>query len=79
MHLLKNVEREMYWGHAHYMAQTSGAMSGSDADLPSSSIAMSGLLKQLLKGDTDAQQKSGDFEGYGDSQSIAQDLAGGLS
>lgn len=78
MHLLKNVEREMYWGHAHYMAQTSGAMSGSDADLPSSSIAMSGLLKQLLKGDTDAQQKSGDFEGYGDSQSIAQDLAGAV-
>jgi len=78
MHLLKNVEREMYWGHAHYMAQGSGAMSGSDADLPSSSIAMSGLLKQLLKGDTDAQQKAGDFEGFGDSQSIAQDLAGAV-
>lgn len=78
MHLLKNVEREMYWGHAHYMNQTTGAMSGSDADLPSSSIAMSGLLKQLLKGDTDAQQKSGDFEGFGDSQPVAADLAGAV-
>jgi hypothetical protein len=76
MHLLKNVEREMYWGHAHYMAQASGAMSGSDADLPSSSIAMSGLLKQLQKGDADAQHRSGDFEGFGDSQSIQSDLAG---
>lgn len=78
MHLLKNVEREMYWGHAHYMAQSSGAMTGSDADLPSSSIAMNGLLKQLLKGDSDSLQRSGDFEGYGSQQSIAQDLAGAV-
>lgn len=78
MHLLKNVERELYWGHAHYMNQTSGAMSGSDADLPSSSIAMSGLLKQLLKGDSDANMRSGDFEGYGAQSSIAQDLAGNV-
>lgn len=78
MHLLKNVERELYWGHAHYMNQTTGAISGSDADLPSSSIAMSGVLKQLLKGDTDAQQRSGDFDGYGQSSSIAQDLAGAV-
>lgn len=78
MHLLKNVERELYWGHAHYMNQTSGAMSGSDADLPSSSIAMSGLLKQLLKGDSDANMRSGDFEGYGAASSIAQDLAGNV-
>jgi hypothetical protein len=76
MHLLKNVERELYWGHGHFMSQSSGAMNGADADLPSSSIAMSGMLKQLLKGDADAQQKAGDFEGYGDSQSIATDLAG---
>lgn len=76
MHLLKNIEREMYWGHAHFMSQSSGVITGSDADLPSSSIAMSGLLKQLLKGDTDAQMQSGDFLGYGDSSSIAQDLAG---
>lgn len=78
MHLLKNVEREMYWGHAHYQNQTTGAMSGSDADVPTNSIAMSGLLKQLLKGDTDAQQISGDFVGYGNSSSIAQDLAGAI-
>lgn len=78
MHLLKNVEREMYWGHAHFMNQTTGAMNGADADLPTNSIAMSGLLKQLLKGDTDAQMQAGDFEGYGQSQSIAQDLAGAV-
>lgn len=76
MHLLKNIEREMYWGHAHFMNQSTGAVNGSDADLPSNSIAMSGLLKQLLKGDTDAQMQAGDFLGYGDSNSIAQDLAG---
>jgi hypothetical protein len=78
MNLLKNVERELYWGHAHYQNQTTGAMSGSDADLPSNSIAMSGLLKQLLKGDTDAQMVSGDFLGYGNSSSIATDLAGAV-
>lgn len=78
MHLLKNVERELYWGHAHYQTQTTGAMTGSDADLPSSSIAMNGLLKQLLKGDTDAQMISGDFNGYGTTGSIGQDLAGAV-
>lgn len=76
MHLLKNIEREMYWGHAHFMNQTTGAESGSDADLPSNSIAMSGLLKQLQKGDTDAQMQAGDFLGYGDSSSIITDLSG---
>ncbi len=78
MHLLKNVERELYWGHAHFQNQSTGAMSGADADLPSSSIAMSGLLKQLLKGDTDAQMISGDFNGYGTTSSIGQDLAGAV-
>jgi hypothetical protein len=78
MHLLKNVERELYWGHAHFMSQATGAVTGSDADIPASSIAMSGLLKQLLKGDTDSLQRSGDFEGYGSAQSIAQDLAGAV-
>lgn len=78
MHLLKNVERELYWGHAHFQNQSTGAMNGADADLPSSSIAMSGLLKQLLKGDTDAQMISGDFNGYGTTSSIGQDLAGAV-
>jgi hypothetical protein len=76
MHLLKNIERELYWGHAHFMNQSSGLESGSDADLPVNSIAMSGLLKQLQKGDTDAQMQAGDFLGYGDSSSIQSDLAG---
>jgi hypothetical protein len=78
MHLLKHVERELYWGHAHYLSQAAGAMTGSDADLPVNSIAMNGLLKQLLKGDRDILHRSGDFEGYGDSKSIAQDLHGGI-
>lgn len=78
MHLLKNVEREMYWGHAHFIDRTTGANDGADSSLPSNSIAMSGLLKQLKKGDTDAQQRSGDFEGYGDSQSIIQDVGGNV-
>ncbi len=78
MHLLKNVEREMYWGHAHFLNRLNGANDGSDASLPSSSIAMSGILKQLKKGDQDVLQRSGDFEGYGDAQSIAQDLGGNV-
>jgi hypothetical protein len=76
MHLLKNIERELYWGHGHYMNQSTGLETGSDADLPVNSIAMSGLLKQLQKGDTDAQMQAGDFLGYGDSSSIVTDLAG---
>lgn len=78
MHLLKNVEREMYWGHAHFLNRLSGAASGADGDLPSNSIAMSGILKQLLKGDADVLQRSGDFEGYGDARSIQQDLSGNV-
>lgn len=78
MHLLKHLEREMYWGHAHFTNPITGAQNGSISDLPVNSIAMNGLLQQLLKGDTDVQQRSGDFEGYGDSQSIAQDLDGNI-
>jgi len=76
MHLLKNIERELYWGHAHFMNQQTGMETGADGDLPVNSIAMSGLLKQLQKGDTDAQMQAGDFLGYGDSSSIVADLAG---
>ena len=75
MHLLKHVEREMYWGHAHFTDAT-GSQTGSNADLPSSSIAMNGLLQQLLRGDTDEQQRSGDFEGFGQFESVARDLDG---
>ena len=78
MHLLKHVERELYWGHAHFMSQANGQMNGSDADLPVNSLAMNGLLKQLLKGDRDILHRSGDFEGYGDAKSIAQDLGGNV-
>ena len=78
MHLLKNVEREMYWGHAHFINRLDGSNSGSPADLPQNSIAMSGLLQQLKKGDADVLMRSGDFEGYGDALSIAQDLGGAV-
>lgn len=78
MHLLKNIEREMYWGHAHFTNATTGTQDGSTADLPANSIAMNGLLQQLLKGDTDAQHKSGDFEGFGEWKSIATDLNGAV-
>jgi hypothetical protein len=78
MHLLKNVERELYWGHSHFLNRSSGANDGADANLPSNSIAMSGILKQIKKGDADTLHKSGDFEGYGDAQSVIQDLAGAV-
>lgn len=78
MNLLKNIEREMYWGHAHFLNRSTGANDGSDASLPSNSIAMSGVLKQLKRGDTDVLQRSGDFEGFGDAKSIVQDLAGSV-
>lgn len=78
MNLLKNVEREMYWGHAHFSNAVTGAQDGAISDLPANSIAMNGLLQQLLKGDSDAQQKSKDFEGYGEVRSIRQDLDGAV-
>ncbi len=78
MHLLKNVEREMYWGHAHFLNRLDGSNTGSPADLPQNSIAMSGVLQQLKKGDSDVLMRSGDFEGYGDAQSISQDLGGNV-
>ncbi len=78
MHLLKHIEREMYWGHAHFANGADGSITGSTSDLPANSVAMNGLLQQLLKGDNDAQQKSGDFEGFGEWSSIAQDLGGNV-
>jgi hypothetical protein len=39
---------------------------------------MNGLLQQLLRGDDDAQQKSRDFEGYGETRSISKDLDGAV-
>lgn len=77
MHLLKNVEREMYWGHAHF-TDALGAQTGAISDLPPDSIAMNGLLQQLLRGDQDAQHQSGDFDGYGSFESISRDLAGAV-
>ena len=79
MHLLKNVEREMYWGHAHFTNAITGVQDGSTADLPANSIAMNGLLQQILKGDKDAQHRSGDFEGFGEWKSIVQDLHGDVT
>jgi hypothetical protein len=75
MHLLKNVEREMYWAHAHF-TDALGNQTGSTADLPQDSLAMNGLLQQLLRGDTDEQQRSGDFEGFGSFESVVRDLGG---
>lgn len=76
MDLLKNVERELYWGNAHFTDAT-GNQTGATADLPVNSIAMSGLLQQILKGDTDSQFISKDFQGWGaESTSIVKDLAG---
>ena len=77
MHLLKNVEREMYWAHAHF-ADATGSFTGATSDLPADSLAMNGLLQQLLRGDTDEQQRSGDFEGYGSFESIVRDLSGSV-
>lgn len=78
MNLLKNVEREMYWGHAHFANAATGKMNGALSDLPANSIAMNGLLQQLLKGDDDVQMKSKDFEGYGESRLISTDLDGAV-
>lgn len=78
MHLLKNVEREMYWGNAHFLNRLDGSNTGSPSDVPQSSIAMSGVLQQMKNGDRDVLMRSGDFEGYGDAQSIAQDLGGNV-
>jgi hypothetical protein len=77
MHLLKNIEREMYWGHAHF-ADAAGDQNGSVAAIPSDSIAMNGLLSQLKKADSDEQHISGDFEGYGSFESVIRELDGAV-
>ncbi len=78
MHLLKNVERELYWGNSHFLNRSSGANDGADSNINTNSIAMAGVLKQLKKGDTDVLQQSGDFAGYGDVRSIITNLAGAV-
>lgn len=78
MHLLKHVERELYWGHAHFANVATGMQDGATSDLPVNSIAMNGLLQQLKKGDFDVQQRSVDFEGFGEFRSIGRDLDGAI-
>ena len=78
MSLLKDVERELYWGHSHFIG-TDGSMSGQTGDLPVNSIAMSGLLQQIMKGDSDSQFISREFTGWGaESTSVVRDLAGAV-
>ena len=75
MDMLKKVERELYWGNAYY-TDAAGEQTGSLAALPIDNISMNGLFQQILRGDTDEQFRSGDFEGYGTFKSVVQDLAG---
>lgn len=75
INLTKKLERNLYWGHAHF-SDSNGNQTGSIADLPPDSIAINGLLQQLLKGESDSQHRSGDFEGYGERNSIVKNLAG---
>lgn len=76
MDLLKHVERELYWGQAHFASPT-GALTGSNSDLNPNDISMAGLFKQIVKGDLDIQFRSGDFDGWGaEQQSVVRDLAG---
>ena len=76
MHILGKVEREMYWGNAHFINPTTGVWDGSMNDVPTNSISMNGLLQQLQSGNNDFQTKSGDFDGYGEFGEIGIDLAG---
>ncbi|MFN9956063.1 MAG: hypothetical protein ACK55I_23460, partial [bacterium] len=52
-----------YWGHS-YFVNSNGEATGSVADLPPSSIEMSGLLSQVMKGDKDSQFIAQDFSGF---------------
>jgi hypothetical protein len=78
MSILSRVERELYWGHAHFMNQTSGAMNANPGDIPNGSAALNGLFFQLLRGDSDSMVRSGDFEGYGEYSSSGLDLDGAI-
>ena len=75
MDILKKLERELYWGNA-YFVNAAGMQTGSVSDMPVASISMNGLLQQLLKGDADSQQQSGDFQGYGAYASVVYELNG---
>lgn len=70
--LLKNIERELYWGNAWF--SNSGEMDGHIAAIPSTSIGMNGLQQQLLRGSGDTQQQSGDFQGFGATKAIFKDI-----
>lgn len=76
MSLLKDVERELFWAHAHF-CDASGKQTGSIADLPVNSLAMNGLLQQILRGDSDSQFISKEFQGWGaETTSVIKDMAG---
>ena len=76
LHILKQLEKEMYWGSGHYVNASNGTSTGYKSDLPTNSIAMEGLLIQLQRGNYDSLVRSGDFYGYGQFSTIEGDLAG---
>lgn len=78
MNILMKVERELYWGNAHFMNVSTGAINGNLSDIYATSVALNGLYLQLLKGDNDVMVRSGDFEGYGEFSSIGLDLDGNV-
>jgi hypothetical protein len=72
--LLKSIEREMYWGNAWF--SNNGELDGHLAAIPQTSIAMNGLQQQLLRGSSDIQQQSGDFQGNGASKASYKNVGG---
>ena len=72
MWILKNLERELYWGNAFF--SNAGSFDGNPGAIPSDTLALNGIDQQVRQGDTDELVKSGDFSGFGGDATVIRNL-----
>lgn len=75
--LIRDLERELYFGLSQFMNKSTGNISASASDLPRETIEMRGLWSQIVDAEYDVQQYSGDMLGYGEPRSCIKDMEGG--
>ena len=73
MWLLQNIERELYLGSSFY--SNAGAFDGNPGAIPSDSLAIEGIDKQVRQGDTDALAQAVAFSGFGGADSVVANIA----
>jgi len=74
--LIKDLERELYFGLSQFMNKSTGNITASLSDLPRDTIEMRGIWSHMVDADNDVNHYSGDMLGYGEERSCILDMEG---